>query len=129
MENHDPAETTSAEAARPPAPRGPFRVVRNLAFASVGLVDALVDGPHALYQRTIERGENRIQRIRERVPRGRRLRGIPGRVTGGGRRASRTMEQIDAALARLNVPTPADFDALTAQVTALEVKIDQLGAS
>lgn len=109
-----------------PTSGGLFRFARNLALAGIGVVDVVFDGPQALYQRSIERGEDTVHRLWERVPRGRQLRSIPSRLTSRGEYSGQASDPIAAALARLNVPTAADIDTLTQQVVGLEAKINQL---
>jgi hypothetical protein len=98
-------------------------------LAGIGVMDVLADGPSALYRRSVARGSNRVHRIWDHVPRGRRLRRrLPARLGGKRRGSGRTLEEIEAALGRMNVPTTADLDLVTQQIVELEAKISQLDA-
>jgi hypothetical protein len=65
--------------------------------------------------------------VRERLPRVHRPRRRSARPAGKrGRRSRQRPDAYEAALARLNVATAADMDALAQQVAELGAKIDQL---
>ena len=109
------------------SPRGLFRTARDLALASIGIAGVLGDEAQTLYQRSVERGGNTVQRVREGLPRARRPQRRSARPAGKrGRRSRQVSDAIEATLARLNVATAADMDALAQQVAELGTKIDQL---
>jgi polyhydroxyalkanoate synthesis regulator phasin len=109
--------------------RGLFGTGRDLIFAGIGIAGVLSDEALTLYRRSVERGGATVERARERLKpaRGRRSRAArpAGRRTG---RSQHKLVEVEAALARLNLPTEADIDALTRQITELEAKINQLNA-
>jgi hypothetical protein len=115
---------------RPPkrlSPRGLFRTARDLTLASIGIAGVLGDEAGALYRRSVERGGDTVQRVRERLPRVHRPRRRSGKPKGNrGRRSRQASDAIEATLARLNVATAADMDALAEHVAELEGKIAQL---
>jgi hypothetical protein len=117
---------SSTAPARPPR-RGLFGAARDLILASIGIAGVLGDEAGALYRRSVERGGSTVQRVRARLPHPHR----PHRrsVRPAGKRCGRSRQASDAyeaVMARLNLPTEADIDALTQQVTELETKISQL---
>jgi len=120
------SNSSSTAPARPPR-RGLFGTAHDLALASIGIVGVLGDEAGALYRRSVERGGSTVQRVRARLPHPRR----PHRRSAGpaGKRHGRSHQASDAyeaVMARLNLPTEADLDALTRQIAELEAKIDQL---
>jgi hypothetical protein len=127
MEKNSPVVLVNEDALGRPRRRGLLATAGDLALASIGVIDVMLDGPQALYQRSVERGGEAVKRLQDRVPRGRRLRRRAGRLAGKGERSSQTSEQVEAGMARLNAATAADIDALALQVTELEGKINQLG--
>jgi hypothetical protein len=127
MDSNSSTVPASAEAPKRPPHRGPFGITHNLALASIGIAGVLGDEAQALYRRSIERGGNTVHRVRERLPRARR----PQRRSAkpGDKRRARSHQVSDtseAVLARLNLPSEADIDALTRQIAELEAQIDQL---
>jgi len=109
------------------SPGGLFRTARNLTLASIGIAGVLGDEAGALYRRSVERGGDTVQRVREQFPRPHRPRRRSARPAGKrGRRSRQVSDGFEAALARLNVATAADMDALAQQVAELGAKIDQL---
>jgi hypothetical protein len=111
---------------RPPR-RGLFGMAHDLALASIGIAGVLSDEAGALYRRSVERGGSTVQRVRARLPRPRRPQRRSARPAGKRwGRPHRASDAYEAALARLNLPTEADMDALARQVAELEAKIDQL---
>ena len=127
MEENSPTAPASAGASKRPCRRGLFATAGDLALASIGIAGVLGDEAQALYRRSVERGGDTVQRVRERLPRAHRPRRRSGRPTGKrGRRSRQASDGFEAALARLNVATAADMDALAQQVAELGAKIDQL---
>ena len=109
------------------SPRGLFRAARDLALASIGIAGVLGDEAGALYRRSVERGGSTVQRVHERLPRAHRPRRRSARPAGKRwGRSHQAPDAYEAALARLNLPTEADIDALARQVAELEAKINQL---
>ena len=128
MEGNSPPVLAGAGASKRLSPRGLFRAARDLALASIGIPGLLGDEAGALYRRSVERGGDTVQRVRERLPRAHRPQRRSARPAGKrGRRSRRASDGLEAALARLNVATVADMDALARQVAELSAKIDQLG--
>ena len=122
---------TSSEAPKRPPRRGLFGAVRDLALASIGITGVLVDEAGTLYRRSVERGGSTVQRVRTRLPHPHRPH-LPHRRSArpAGKRWGHSQQASDAyeaVMARLNLPTEADLDALTRQIAELEAKIDQLG--
>jgi len=126
MESDVSTAPASAEAQEQSGHRGFLGAVSDLMLAGIGVVDVLAEGPHALYQHSVERGANRVHRVWDRVPRGRRLRRLPARLRGKGGDSPHMPEEIEATLARMNLPTATDIEVLIQQATELEAKIDQL---
>jgi hypothetical protein len=127
MSNSSSIASASSEAPPRPPRRGLFGAARNLALASIGIAGVLGDEAGALYRRSVERGGSTVQRVRERLPHPHRPRRRSAKPAG--KRCGRSHQASDAyeaALARLNVPTEADIDALARQIAELEAKIDQL---
>jgi polyhydroxyalkanoate synthesis regulator phasin len=109
------------------SPRGLFRTARNLTLASIGIAGVLGDEAGALYRRSVERGGDTVQQVREQLPRVRRSQRRSSKPKGKrGRRSRQASDAIEATLARLNVATTADMDALAEHVAELGAKIDQL---
>lgn len=128
MEENSPTAPASPKTPKRLSPRGLFRTARNLTLASVGIAGVLGDEAGALYRRSVERGGDTVQRVRERLPRPHRPRRRSVKPKGKrARRSRQTSDAIEAALARLNVPTAADMDALARQVAELEGRLDQFG--
>ena len=127
MEGNSTPAPASVGASKRLSPRGLFRTARDLVFAGIGIPGLLGDEAQALYRRSVERGGDTVQRVRERLPRAHRPQRRSARPAGKrGRRSRRTSDGLEAALARLNVATAADMDALAEQVAELEARIDQL---
>jgi hypothetical protein len=127
MDSNSSTVPASAEAPKRPPRRGPFGITRNLAFASIGIVGVLGDEAQALYRRSIERGGDTIHRVRERLPRARRPQRRSAKPASKRcARSHRASDAYEAVLARLNLPSEADIDALTRQIAELEAEIDQL---
>ena len=127
MGDYNPTVSAKSEATKRPPRRGIFGLAHDLALASIGIAGVLGDEAGSLYRRSVERGGDTVQRVREQLPRPHR----PHRRSGGpkGKRAGRSRQMsdtIEATLARLNVATAADMDALAEHVAELEGKIAQL---
>ena len=127
MEENSLTAPASTRASKRLSPRGLFRTARDLALASIGIAGVLGEEAQTLYERSVERGGDTVQRVRERLPRARRSQRRSARPAGKRGRLSRQASAgFEAALARLNVATAADMDALAQQVAELGAKIDQL---
>ena len=126
MEENSLTAPVSTETSKRLSPRGLFRTARNLTLASIGIAGVLGDEAGALYRRSVERGGDTVQRVRDQLPRV--YRPHPGSKSEGkrGRRSRQVSDGFETALARLNVATAADMDALAQQVAELGAKIDQL---
>jgi hypothetical protein len=128
MEENSLTAPASAKAPKRLSPRGLFGTARNLTLAGIGIAGVLGDEAGALYRRSVERGGDTVQRVRERLPRPHRPWRRSGKPKGKRMKRSRqTSDAIEAALAQLNVPTAADMDALARQIAELEGRIDQFG--
>ncbi len=131
MDNNSSTMPASAEALkRPPRRglcRGLFGATRDLALASIGIAGVLGDEAQTLYRRSVERGGGTVKRVQKRLKpaHGLRLRrrGPAGKRSG---RSQGALDEVEAVLARLNVPTVADIETLTQQIGELEAKINQL---
>jgi len=127
MDSISSSAPASAKAPKRLSPRGLFRTARDLTLASIGIAGVLGDEAGALYRRSVERGGDTVQRVREQLPRPHRPRRRSAKPAGKrGRRSRQVSDGFEAALARLNVATAADMDALAQQVAELGAKIDQL---
>jgi polyhydroxyalkanoate synthesis regulator phasin len=122
------ASASSEAPVRPPR-RGIFGIAHNLALASIGIAGVLGDEAGDLYRRSVERGGSTVQHVKERLPHPHRPHRRSAKKPAGKRcgRSHQASDAYEAALARLNVPTEADIDALTRQIAELEAKVDQLG--
>ena len=120
------SNSSSTAPARPPR-RGLFGTARDLALASIGIVGVLGDEAGALYRRSVERGGSTVQRVRARLPHPHRPHRRSARPAGRRHgRSHQVSDAYEAVMARLNLPTESDLDALTRQIAELEAKIDQL---
>ena len=129
MDSTSSTAPASTKASKRLSPRGLFRTARDLALASIGIAGVLGDEAGALYRRSVERGGDTVQRVRERLPRVHRPRRRSGKPAGKrGRRSRQVSDGFEAALARLNVATAADMDALAQQVAELGAMIDRLSS-
>jgi poly(hydroxyalkanoate) granule-associated protein len=96
-------------------------LTRNVLLASIGAVALAQDEMETFVNRLVERGEIAEQDgkklIRDMIERRRRET----------RKAETEMEtRIEQILNRMNVPTKTDIDALSAKITALTKKVDEL---
>jgi polyhydroxyalkanoate synthesis regulator phasin len=126
MDSTSSAASASTRASKRLSPRGLFRTARDLAFASIGIAGVLGEEAQTLYERSVERGGNTVRRVREQLPRRRPQRRSARPAGKRGRLSRQASDGFEAALARLNVATAADMDALAQQVAELGAKIDQL---
>ena len=126
----------SAEASQQTDRSGLFGVARNLALASIGFVGVFADEVQALYCRSLERGQEDVRSVQERIKSGhhaghgsaRSETATKAGTTPAGR-PKLSVEQWQATLNRLNVASPTDLEALTQQIAELEGRIDQLTAT
>ena len=128
MSNSSSTASASSEAPARPPRRGIFGIAHDLTLASIGIAGVLGDEAGALYRRSVERGGSTVQHVRARLPHPHRPHRRSARPAG--KRCGRSHQASDAyeaVMARLNLPTEADLDALTRQIAELEAKIDQLG--
>ena len=93
----------AANCAQQPAPG----LVRTIALAGIGLISMLGDRLEAAYERSLQR--------QGAAPGSRQKAGVSRLV----------LDEWETTLARLNLPTKSDLDALSQQMTALEEQIDQ----
>ena len=116
----------SSTASKRPPRRGLFRAASNLALAGIGIVGVLSDEAQALYRRSVERGQDHVRSVQERLEHARIARRSARSARRHSRHAKPAQRELEAVLARLNVPTAADINALTQQIGDLETKINQL---
>ena len=127
MSNSSSTASAGSEVPVRPPRRGIFGLARDLTLASIGIVGVLGDEAGALYRRSVERGGSTVQHVRARLPHPHRPHRRSARPAGKRRgRSHQASDAYEAALARLNLPTEADIDALTRQIAELEAKIGQL---
>ena len=116
MTNENAPQPAMADAATP-APRGGLvGAVRNLAFASIGIVGVMGDELQSLYQRSVQRGGSAVQQMQQ----ARHSRRQNPKV------ARKVRDEWAAQFARMGIPTKDDVDELTRQIAALEEEIDRL---
>ena len=128
MSNSSSTASASPDAVAAPPRRGLFGIAHDLTLASIGIVGVLGDEAGALYRRSVERGGSTVQRVRARLPHPHRPHRRSARLAGRRHgRSHQVSDAYEAVMARLNLPTEADLDALTRQIAELEAKIDQLG--
>jgi len=99
--------STSRTAPRQPAPG----LIRTIALASIGLISMLGDRLEEAYKRSLQRQN-----------------AAAGRSRQGAGLSQFVVDEWETALARLNLPTKSDIDALAQQMTALQEQIDQIAA-
>ena len=127
MSNSSSTASAARRRRRPPR-RGIFGIAHDLTLASIGIVGVLGDEAGALYRRSVEHGGSTVQRVRARLPHPHRPHRRSARPAGKRHgRSHQASDAYEAVMARLNLPTEADLDALTRQIAELEAKIDQLG--
>jgi hypothetical protein len=83
-------------------------LVRTIALAGIGLISMLGDRLEEAYERSLQR--------QGAAPGSRRSAGVSQLV----------LDEWESTLARLNLPTKSDIDALSRQMTTLEDQIDQI---
>ena len=114
---NEPAE----EEARKPL----LEAVRKVVLASVGAVALAQDAAEDLVNKLVERGEIAEEDGRKRVGE-RRERRKKQAGAGAGRASEVVDRRVQDVMDRMNVPTKADIDALSAKITALSEKVDEL---
>jgi hypothetical protein len=126
MPDSNSTTSVSSEATKQPSRRGLIGAASNLALAGIGIPGVLADEAGALYRRSVERGQDHVRRAQERFEQARAARRSARSERRRHRHGKRGSEELEALLARLNVPTTADLNALTQQISELEAKLDQL---
>ena len=96
-------------------------LVRKVLLAGVGAVVLTQEEVEKIISRLVERGELAEQE-------GKKLfRDVMAKRKKDAKKAEDEMsKQLEELLARMNVPTKSDIDALSAKVTALSKKVDEL---
>jgi len=96
-------------------------LVRKVLLAGVGAVVLTQEEVEKIINRLVERGELAEQE-------GKKLfRDVMAKRKKDAKKAEDEMsKQLEELLARMNVPTKSDIDALSAKVTALSKKVDEL---
>jgi hypothetical protein len=121
----------------PAESRGPLHrllgVTRDLALASIGVAGVLSDDAATLYRRSVQRGQDNVRRVGEKIglignlPRPKMPKSVQGlRHAGLDNPSQFTSQEWRAALNKLNVASPKDVDLLAEQVDELEAKVDLL---
>ncbi len=101
-----------------------FGLARRVLLAGVGAVVLTQEEIEKVINRMVERGEIAEQDGRKL------LREVMDRRKKEAQKAEDEMDRrIEEILARLNVPTKSDIDALSAKITALTKKVDELKKS
>lgn len=105
--------------------RNPFMAMtRRILLASVGAVALAQDEMESFVNRLVERGELAEQEGKDL------LRDVMDKRRRDTRRAEVEMEtRVESTLHRMNVPTRNDIEQLSAKITALGRKIDELKQS
>ena len=105
--------------------RNPFMAMtRRILLASVGAVALAQDEMESFVNRLVERGELAEQEGKDL------LRDVMDKRRRDTRRAEVEMEtRVESTLHRMNVPTHNDIEQLSAKITALRHKIDELKQS
>ncbi len=127
-----PSDVASAEGTKRVRRRGPVGVAGELGLAAIGILGILSDEAEALYERSVERGQDDIRRVQERIEgvgqsfRRASREASSGPATKRSRRSQAALEEWRDALVRLNLPTATDVHVLTQQVAELEAQIERL---
>ncbi|HFD38604.1 MAG TPA: poly(hydroxyalkanoate) granule-associated protein [Anaerolineae bacterium] len=101
-----------------------FALARKVLLAGVGAVVLTQEEIEKVINRMVERGEIAEQDGRKL------LREVMDKRKKEAKKAEDEMDRrIEEILARLNVPTKSDIDALSAKITALTKKVDELKKS
>ncbi|HEX6304120.1 MAG TPA: phasin family protein [Anaerolineales bacterium] len=101
-----------------------FQGARKILLASIGVAALAQDEIEDFVNRMIERGEIAEQEGRELV---REV--MEKRKARRKESRDRFSERVEASLDHMNIPTKDDIDALSAKITALSKKIDDLKKS
>jgi poly(hydroxyalkanoate) granule-associated protein len=115
------AEDEAADEVRSPL----FEVLRRVALASVGAVALAQDAAEDLVNRLVERGEI-AEEDGKRLVREMREKRQKQVSTGPERAAEELDRRMREVLNRMNVPTKTDIDELSAKITTLSEKVDEL---
>jgi poly(hydroxyalkanoate) granule-associated protein len=124
-ETETTAKAEKSEAEESAGERSPLLdAARKVLLAGIGAVGLAQDEAEDFVHRLVERGE-----IAEKD--GRKLiNDLMERRKKGTRQAEEELDKrVDALLARMNVPTKADMEALSGKIQALSQKIDELKKS
>ena len=101
------------------AASSPIGSPRNFVLACIGLVSLMADEIPALLERSVQRGNDVVERAQAEA---RRRRAAPPEA------APQSNDEGQTDLSRPGLPTHRDFETLLQQVTALEQQIDQIAA-
>lgn len=117
-----PPKTSTAKAhAEKKEERPLYEATRRMLLASIGAVALAQDEIEAFVSKLVERGELADQEGFKLVKE------IKAQRSKNIRRMEEDLaSRLDAALARMNMPTKADVDALSDKIAALNKKIDAL---
>jgi poly(hydroxyalkanoate) granule-associated protein len=122
MANPAPTKAKDEAAVTDGAERGPLlEAVRKVLLASIGAVALAQEEIEDFVNKLVERGEIAEKDGRKLVI------DIRERRKKTTEKAEDTLDQrVEELLGRLNVPTKADMDALSAKITLLTKKVDEL---
>lgn len=98
-----------------------YEATRRMLLASIGAIALAQDEIESFINKLVERGELADQEgfklVKEiKAKREKKIKKMEDELT----------QRLDAALARMNMPTKADVDALSEKIAALNKKIDEL---
>ncbi len=115
-------KTRPAEPVADGADRNPLLdTVRKVLLASIGAVALAQDEMEDFVNKLVERGQIAEQDARKL------LKDVTERRTRTTARAEETLDRrVEELLGRMNVPTKSDLDMLSAKITALTRKVDEL---
>lgn len=102
-----------------------LEAVRKVVLASVGAVALAQDVAEDLVNKLVERGEIAEEDGRKLVGEMKERRKKQAGA-GAGRASEEVDRRVQDVMDRMNVPTKADIDALSAKITALTEKVDEL---
>ncbi len=121
----DKVEVVVKEPAEEESRKPLLEAVRRVVLASVGAVALAQDAAEDLVNRLVERGEIAEEDGKKLVGEMRERR--TKRAGAGAERASEEVDRrVQDVMDRMNVPTKADIDALSAKITELTEKVDEL---
>ncbi len=101
------------------AASSPIGSPRNFVLACIGLLSLLADEVPALLERSVQRGNDVVERAQAEAKR---------RRAGPPEIAPQASDEWQAEMSRLGLPTHRDLESVLRQVTELERQIEQIAA-